>query len=186
MTLSLTIGNHQANQFLLEIENSKTPTIAFTWFESSHSRGWCYCSPNTPSISLTWFESSHSERQYYCSPNTPTISLTWFKVCIQEDDATAHQTSQQSLSPDSKVHIQEDDAAAQQKCRQSLSPNSKACIQETKVIDIDQTTEEFLRENFYKHSTLPLVYYHCCSIDPRALTRLIRSIRLSDSLSNTF
>ena len=55
-----------------------------------------------------------------------------------------------------------------------------------KAIDIDQTTVEFLRENFYKHPTLALTYYHCCSIDPRASTRLIRSIRLSDSLSNTF
>jgi hypothetical protein len=36
------------------------------------------------------------------------------------------------------------------------------------TIDIDQPTVEFLRENFYKHPTLALVYYHCCSIDPRA------------------
>ncbi len=36
------------------------------------------------------------------------------------------------------------------------------------AIDIDQTTVEFLRENFYKHPTLALVYYHCCSVDPRA------------------
>ncbi len=36
------------------------------------------------------------------------------------------------------------------------------------VIDIDQLTVEFLRENFYKHPTLALVYYHCCSVDPRA------------------
>ena len=92
----------------------------------------------------------------------------------------------QSLPPNLKVHIQESNTAAQQKCRQSLSPDSKACIQETKVIDIDQTTEEFLRGTFYMHSTLPLVYYHCCSIDPRASTRLIWSVRLSGSLSNTF
>ena len=37
-----------------------------------------------------------------------------------------------------------------------------------KAIDIDQTTVEFLRENFYKHPTLALPYYHCCSIDPIA------------------
>ena len=37
-----------------------------------------------------------------------------------------------------------------------------------KAIDIDQTTVEFLREFFYKHPTLALTYYHCCSIDPRA------------------
>ncbi len=36
------------------------------------------------------------------------------------------------------------------------------------VIDIDQLTGEFLRENFYKHPTLALVYFHCCSVDPRA------------------
>jgi hypothetical protein len=38
------------------------------------------------------------------------------------------------------------------------------------AIDIHQTTVEFLRENFYKHPTLALVYYHCCSVDPRAST----------------
>ncbi len=37
-----------------------------------------------------------------------------------------------------------------------------------KAIDIDQTTVEFLRENFYKHPTLALVYYHCCFVDQRA------------------
>jgi hypothetical protein len=36
------------------------------------------------------------------------------------------------------------------------------------AIDIDQPTVEFLRENFYKHPTLALVYYNCCSVDPRA------------------
>ncbi len=36
------------------------------------------------------------------------------------------------------------------------------------AIDIDQPTVELLRENFYKHPTLALVYYHCCSDDPRA------------------
>jgi hypothetical protein len=36
------------------------------------------------------------------------------------------------------------------------------------AIDIDQLTVEFLRENFYKHPTLALVYYHCCFVDPRA------------------
>jgi hypothetical protein len=36
------------------------------------------------------------------------------------------------------------------------------------AIDIDQLTVEFLRENFYKHPPLALVYYHCCSVDPRA------------------
>ena len=37
------------------------------------------------------------------------------------------------------------------------------------AIDIDQATIEFLRENFYKHPTLALVYCHCRSVDPRAL-----------------
>ena len=32
------------------------------------------------------------------------------------------------------------------------------------AIDIDQLTVEFLRENFYKHPTLALVYYHCVCV----------------------
>jgi hypothetical protein len=38
-----------------------------------------------------------------------------------------------------------------------------------KAIDIGQITVEFMREFFYKRPTLALVYYHCCSVDPRAL-----------------
>jgi hypothetical protein len=33
------------------------------------------------------------------------------------------------------------------------------------AIDIDQPTVEFLRENFYKHPTLALVYYHCVCVN---------------------
>ncbi len=36
------------------------------------------------------------------------------------------------------------------------------------AIDFDQPTVEFLRENFHKHPTLALVYYHYCYVDPRA------------------
>ena len=33
------------------------------------------------------------------------------------------------------------------------------------AIDIDQLTVEFLRENFYKHPTLALVYHHCVCVN---------------------
>jgi hypothetical protein len=36
------------------------------------------------------------------------------------------------------------------------------------MIDVDQATVEFLRDHFYKDPTLALVYYHCCSTNPRA------------------
>jgi hypothetical protein len=50
------------------------------------------------------------------------------------------------------------------------------------AIDIDQSTVEFLRENFYKHPTLALVCYHCCSVDPRAL---IWNDELETSIANS-
>ncbi len=34
-------------------------------------------------------------------------------------------------------------------------------------VDLNKLTVEFLREHFYKHPTLALVYFNCCSIDPR-------------------
>jgi hypothetical protein len=36
-----------------------------------------------------------------------------------------------------------------------------------KIFDLDQPTDEFLREHFYKDPTLALVYFSCCSTDPR-------------------
>ena len=132
----------------MEIKNSKTPTISLTQFESSHSERRHYCSPNTPTIlspdSNVRIQKDDTTAHQKCRQSLLLDS----KVRIQKDDTTVHQKRQQSLSPDSKVRIQKSNTAAQQKCRQSLSPDSKACIQETKVIEIDQTTEEFLREFF--------------------------------------
>jgi hypothetical protein len=34
-------------------------------------------------------------------------------------------------------------------------------------VDLDKPTVEFLREHFYKHPTLALAYFYCCSTDPR-------------------
>jgi hypothetical protein len=34
-------------------------------------------------------------------------------------------------------------------------------------VDLDKPTVEFLREHFYKDPTLALVYFYCCSTDPR-------------------
>jgi len=131
---------------------------------------------------------AHQKRRQSLSPNT--------KAHIQESNTTAHQKRRQNLSPDTKARIQETNTTAHRKCRQSLSPDEKARIQEINqkqrhkymnqeekkieaqikeyaanlpsAIDIDQLTVEFLREIFYKHPTLALVYYHCCSVDPRA------------------
>ncbi len=50
------------------------------------------------------------------------------------------------------------------KLRHKLKKHTAIC---PKAINIDQPTVEFLRENFYKHPTLALVYYHCCSVDQR-------------------
>jgi hypothetical protein len=33
-------------------------------------------------------------------------------------------------------------------------------------VDLDKPTVEFLREHFYKDSTLALAYFYCCSTDP--------------------
>ncbi len=99
------------------------------------------------------------------------------KACIQESDTAAHPKHQKFISPDTKACIQERNTASHQKQRQKLmtevEKKIEAQIKEYEAnlplaIDIDQLTVEFLRENFYKHPTLALVYYHCCSVDPRA------------------
>ncbi len=99
------------------------------------------------------------------------------KASIQQSNIAEQQTHQASLSLDKKACIQERNTAAHQKQREKFMTKEeqkiKAQIKEYAVslpstIDIDQLTVEFLRENFYKHPILALVYQHCCSVDPRA------------------
>ncbi len=79
--------------------------------------------------------------------------------------------------PTQKARIQERETAANQKQRQKFMTEEEKKIEAQieeyaanlpSAIDIDQLTVEFLRDFFYKHPTLALVYYHCCSVGPRA------------------
>ncbi len=115
-----------------------------------------------------------------------------------EADAMGHQQYQESLPPGKKTKILEAYAVGHQQYRESLLPKKKARILKANavghqkywkslnedkniatrikyyaatlhnMIDIDQTTVEFLRDHFYKDPTLALVYYHCCSTNPHA------------------
>jgi len=131
---------------------------------------------------------AHQKCRQSLSPDT--------KARIQEGNTTTHHKRRQSLSPDTKAHMLKIHAENNENTLNLSYPIQKLAFRKTmlppikkimteeekkievqmkkyagilpKAIDIDQTTVEFLRENFYKHPTLALTYYQCCSIDPRA------------------
>jgi hypothetical protein len=108
------------------------------------------------------------------------------KAHMLEINAAEQEKYRKSLSPEKKAHILEIHAAEQEKYQKSLSPPKKALLLDihaskekqmadrikryadtlTAAIDLDQATIEFLRVHFYKHPTLALMYFHCCSTDP--------------------
>ena len=100
----------------------------------------------------------------------------------------------ESLSPEQKAQIKSIDMAAHKKQYELLPPEKKARLMEIRTeqcheylteeekritaqirsvattlyerVDLDKLTVEFLREHFYKDTTLALAYFYCCSTDP--------------------
>ncbi len=100
------------------------------------------------------------------------------KTQILEDDAAAHQKYWESFPSKRKAQILEDNAAAHQKHHQHhlTQEEKKTVAQITKyaatlhnMIHLDQATIEFFWDNFFTDPTLALAYYHCCSINLRAV-----------------
>ncbi len=61
-----------------------------------------------------------------------------------------------------------------EQCHEHLTKEEKKIITQIRSVaatlyervDLDKPTVEFLREHFYKDSTLVLAYFYCCSTDP--------------------
>jgi hypothetical protein len=132
----------------------KTPTISVTRYKSLHVEDQCKRTAKASRISLIQYESLHSGEQYRSPPKMPTISLTRWKSSHSGD-----QYHNPSKTAEKNMTEEETKIEAQIKEYAANLPSA---------IDINQLTVEFLRENFYRHPTLALVYYHCCSVDPRA------------------
>ena len=112
-------------------------------------------SPDTKAHIQESDTAAHQKRRQSLSPDT--------KAHIQESNTAAHQKRKKSLSSDMKAHIRESNTASHQKQRHKFMTEEEKKIEAQikeyarilpLAIDIDQTTVEFPRENFYKHPTL--------------------------------
>jgi hypothetical protein len=87
-------------------------------------------------------------------------------------DAAAHTKQYELLPPEKKArHVE---TRAEQR-HEHLTEEEKKILAQIKSVaatlyekvDLEKPTVEFLREHFYKHPTLALAYFYCCSTDPR-------------------
>ena len=112
-------------------------------------------SPDTKTCIQESDTAAHQKCRQSLSPDS--------KACIQETDTAACQKRQESLPPNTKARIQECNTTVHQKQQEKFMTEEEKKIEAQikeyarilpSAIDIDQTTVEFLRINFYKFPTL--------------------------------
>jgi hypothetical protein len=90
---------------------------------------------------------------------------------IKSIDAVAHKKQYELLPLEKKARLMEirteqhHEYLTEEEKKMSAQIRSVAATLFEKV-DLDKPTAEFLREHFYKDSTLLLAYFYCCSTDP--------------------
>jgi hypothetical protein len=87
-------------------------------------------------------------------------------------DATAHKKQYELLPPEKIARLME--TKTEQHHEHLTEEEKKFSMQLRSVaatlyerVDLNKPTVEFLREHFYTDPTLALVYFYCCSTNPR-------------------